>query len=1626
MSKKFKSQASSSRAAAGTFGGFGGFGSGTGQGRELSSLTYVAEPPDLSQISDPQLAIAFKNFSKKDDVTRTKAIDDIKAYVSNVAANNGTLDEGFLEAWIRIYPRASIDLYRRVRQSAHSAQGSIASLVGKRVARFLPKVVGAWLAGVYDNDKPVHQSAVESITRVFSTDEKRNAVWKVFQSSILDFVDDVILQQTPLTLSDERTVKPEDAEAKYARVAGTAILLFNRILGNTTREERQNDIAKIEGILGSKSLWTFCYHEDPFVRRSIYILVRTVISGEPEELDWRLVSAALMGKSLHITQLGSSSDLSEALLHVTSARPQIWTDDYSGKTSSSKRLLQYIRKGSQGSPGLFWSNIYQLLQLVPIQTLAKFDPNSPSDEVIGISSATALLEAIHEGLSSREEPPQNRTLGWKIYVETAMWLAQGLNDQDTFKLLHEQLSPLIIQHVKPEQEGNRWSLPRQSSEAICTEYLTALFSFGYEVTFNELWTKLSDDLIEAVRLSSPEQSKDFKSSQDAVCYQSGRLFSLEASLLSRLADQDIEPKALHTLENLNLGLLHSCLEVLRARNGKPYGATAVVEEVVRRVPQIAQHSQELLDFIQKDAPELLFSPSGDQLISIILLCRSWPGFGSSFEELVKRVAQLENVMTNASAVQKLLSSLDLHEVDNETLGPLIMRALELACKGSQLHWSVVISALQNPTSEGELEDSVFLSLLENLSVDDEIADTLRGLSKIVSSAPNAAKRFQTGSQGSKLTGRLIFLTESPSEEIASLAQALINQMKKSAVVETSAKASLEILHENLAHANEESLSVESLLDIGDEMLRSAKPEDLTQQARDLLPSRQVWDEALGPFLALPPRLSTAITSPLSGIVHLVDREIPESLSKQYENIERDSNGCSAAFRLTHFTVRMLSSHDLLQHLGTEEFEALFSSLPLAVQLIEDDLDIEQYNHIAGSLTHELREEYRDIVNDARGLIRSWTLSNQHVQSSDETVASALVSIWKTKVDGLDDTSPTVYRIGEAFVKIVDGMSPSDLGYSSDGIGQLCKEIRTGNAIRSAAWIAVLRRSILSNPAGVRLCNEFVADSTGLKVEDETTDGVRKLALLNLLLSDEEEVNPMESMPTQRLIFFVKHLIQCLQSEQISLSLKGEIFKSLTLALPNVKEMYGPHWEDSLEILLSAWRGISGGDGGLTVLNSSFRLFNCLESIVKDEDSNDDVKDAWAERKTKLSNVLTSTLWKFDSSTTFHLPRDLTVDRLCRLIRTMSIGSLEDIGKVYPLLTAHSLVLQHTAFTLLHRYIPTVQEQVSFDVALSKSEVKLPYELISLLLEAPTMESISLSYGDDKTWADIRSYLLSWKLVFDHFSNASFTLQEQYASNIKEHDVLPSLLEFMFEFLQKGHGKLVDVSKLDIRSFDLDQSESYEKEIQWLLVHLYFLCLRHLANLTKAWWIDAKKRIKGPVETWTEKSISPLVISDALERVTQWTSTQDPDEERALNVRISSKTAEIIASIPVDEESPPVSISITLPPAYPLHPALVLSRSRVLVDERKWKSWLLTIQGVIMFANGNLEDGLLAFRRNVQGALKGQSECAICYSVISTDMQTPNKRCATCKNAFHSVCLYRWFKSSNQSTCPLCRNQFTFA
>ena len=94
MSKRqFKTQASSGRAGS-AFGGFGSPGFGTGQS---SVLSFVQEPPDYSSISDANAIVAFKNLSKKDEVTKAKALEELQTYAS---PSDGEVSEPFLEAWV--------------------------------------------------------------------------------------------------------------------------------------------------------------------------------------------------------------------------------------------------------------------------------------------------------------------------------------------------------------------------------------------------------------------------------------------------------------------------------------------------------------------------------------------------------------------------------------------------------------------------------------------------------------------------------------------------------------------------------------------------------------------------------------------------------------------------------------------------------------------------------------------------------------------------------------------------------------------------------------------------------------------------------------------------------------------------------------------------------------------------------------------------------------------------------------------------------------------------------------------------------------------------------------------------------------------------------------------------------------------------------------------------------------------------------------------------------------------------------------------------------------------------------------------------------------------------------------
>ncbi len=373
----------------------------------------------------------------------------------------------------------------------------------------------------------------------------------------------------------------------------------------------------------------------------------------------------------------------------------------------------------------------------------------------------------------------------------------------------------------------------------------------------------------------------------------------------------------------------------------------------------------------------------------------------------------------------------------------------------------------------------------------------------------------------------------------------------------------------------------------------------------------------------------------------------------------------------------------------------------------------------------------------------------------------------------------------------------------------------------------------------------------------------------------------------------------------------------------------------------------------------------------------------------------------------------------------------DVEDLYHVLASESAALQHAAYELLHTHIPTIQEQVSLDKALTKDFVaQLPQELLSLILAPPAMDTLA-EHNFERTMApSLRSYLLSWRLTFDHWQNASHKVQGDYVAALREGTYVQDFLAFALNILITARTRPIDASKFEIETCDPNTEDSPERETHWLLIHLYYLSLRYLPTLAKEWWRDsASRQLNIALEPWTEKYVSPLIVARELSTIAAWAPSQATDDQ-PMTIKTSLSTREITASIPIDEQT--MAISVRLPPSYPLARAEVKSIHRVGVVEKKWQSWLMISQGVMNLSSGSagegnaLIDGLIAWRKNVSAAMKGQAECAICYSVVNGAKELPSKRCSTCKNSFHSSCLFRWFKSSNSSSCPLCRNAFHYS
>ncbi|KAM0284685.1 hypothetical protein ACHAQH_001839 [Verticillium albo-atrum] len=804
-------------------------------------------------------------------------------------------------------------------------------------------------------------------------------------------------------------------------------------------------------------------------------------------------------------------------------------------------------------------------------------------------------------------------------------------------------------------------------------------------------------------------------------------------------------------------------------------------------------------------------------------------------------------------------------------------------------------------------------------------------------------------------------------------------------------------------------------------------QDADVAIEDLFPNTNVWMEQLKLFLQSDIDPSLAITSNVAGAHFLIQ---PEDAEEQ-RRVRRDREGRSVPARMALYAARLLSSEVDLQGLPDKFHVEIVFLLAISVQLTSDQITLMEPNKLWANLA------YKDSLPTAETLV-----------STSRAAINALAEKATGWSDGMDaGTTSLVNGLLEIMVKQTRDLTPMGL-YSARALNDLVGTLtdRHGppssvddvltkfDALKASPTTILVSVALLdgfgemlqSSKLVSTLCNRLVSDAAGLSAESEKT--LPTLVLLNTCA----RVYDVGEMPVanNRLVFAIRQITSWLDDTVgLGPALSTEICRALNLLLPSIKEVYGPHWERTIEFCTTLWSKASSDDleDSIPYIHASLRLMSTLESL---SEPNDDLVDALQEAAETKSRALLALLEMPREKST--QPLEIVDGVICRQVERIPLKHVTDPSDLYGLVASESREIQTAAFSLLHRALPAKQEQLSVDILLDKSDARLPDELLSLLLDAPTLEK----YPDEvlaQFPIAIRSYLLTWCLIFDAFSTASLKVRNDYTEHLKTENYVGPLMEFTFDVL--GHSA-AHALNLDREGFAIEQikyydlkvadSEPEERNLHWLLIHLYYLSLKYIPGLFRAWYIECRsKQTKIAVEAWMVKYFSPIIIAEVLDEVAEWASSQEAPaaDENELVVKVSPMAKEITAGYEVDESL--ASIAIRVPAGYPLEGVNVVGLNRVAVNERKWQSWLMTTQGVITFSNGSIIDGLSTFRRNIVGALKGQSECAICYSIISTDKKMPDKKCSTCKNLFHRTCLYKWFQSSNQNTCPLCRNPIDY-
>jgi E3 ubiquitin-protein ligase listerin len=491
---------------------------------------------------------------------------------------------------------------------------------------------------------------------------------------------------------------------------------------------------------------------------------------------------------------------------------------------------------------------------------------------------------------------------------------------------------------------------------------------------------------------------------------------------------------------------------------------------------------------------------------------------------------------------------------------------------------------------------------------------------------------------------------------------------------------------------------------------------------DVFPSSNIWMTELSGFLQEAPRPSLALTSSLGGAYFLV--KSTSGYSNQLPARDREHRSIPA--RMALYTSRLLSSGVELASLPEKFQEELLYLLYLTVELAADQLTLMQDGGLWASISdHLTTAEMEEFISSTRKTINSLAAAAKGWGDGNLEGDSLLERLIRLMLKRTSDLSPMALYSAKALSDLLQAL------VEAHGLPARCDEVlaklgvlqaKPALVLAGVAFITGFGELIASSKAIGNFCNRLISDTVGLFASHD------KALISMVLLNACAAVYGIGELPVEnrRQVFALKQMTQWTDTpDEMVHGLASETCKGIHRILPNVTQVYGPYWEQTVKYCILLWTSASQDplDSRLTYLHSSLKLMSALEAA---EDPNDDLVDALATHAESKSKALLELLQlPYDSNTQ---PCQIVSSLLCRSVGKIPLEHLTDLSGLYGLVASDSRDIQTAAFGLLHRALPAAQEKLSVDVLLEKSGEKSHHlRVVMLLINCQMLDCLTSFY-----------------------------------------------------------------------------------------------------------------------------------------------------------------------------------------------------------------------------------------------------------------------------------------------------------